>query len=81
MKKINFNAGPSALPNVVFKKSSEAIKELDGIGLSILEISHRSKKFSEIISRAKDLALEITGLESNEYEVLFLQGGASHQYL
>ena len=81
MKKINFNAGPSALPNVVFKKSSEAIKELDGIGLSILEISHRSKKFSEIINRAKDLALEITDLESNEYEVLFLQGGASHQYL
>ena len=81
MKKYNFNAGPSALPNVVFKKSSEAIKELDGIGLSILEISHRSKKFSEIINRAKDLSLEITDLESNKYEVLFLQGGASHQYL
>ena len=81
MKKYNFNAGPSALPNDVFKYSSEAIKELDKTGLSILEISHRSEKFSEIISKAKKLALEISDLDSNEYEVLFLQGGASHQYL
>lgn len=81
MKKHNFNAGPSALPNDVFKYSSEAIRELDKTGLSILEISHRSEKFSEIITKAKDLALEISGLNNNEYEVLFLQGGASHQYL
>ena len=81
MKKYNFNAGPSALPNDVFKYSSEAIKELDKTGLSILEISHRSEKFADIINRAKDLALEISGLDTNEYEVLFLQGGASHQYL
>ncbi len=81
MKKYNFNAGPSALPNDVFKYSSEAIKELDQTGLSILEISHRSEKFSEIISKAKHLALEISGLDNNKYEVLFLQGGASHQYL
>jgi len=81
MKKYNFNAGPSALPNDVFKYSSEAIKELDKTGLSILEISHRSEKFSEIITKAKHLALEISGLDNNKYEVLFLQGGASHQYL
>ena len=81
MKKYNFNAGPSALPNDVFKYSSEAIKDLDKTGLSILEISHRSEKFAEIINRAKVLTLEISGLESNDYEVLFLQGGASHQYL
>ncbi len=81
MKKYNFNAGPSALPNDVFKYSSQAIKELDNTGLSILEISHRSKKFSEIINKAKHLALEISGLDNNKYEVLFLQGGASHQYL
>ncbi len=81
MKKYNFNAGPSALPNDVFKYSSEAIKELDQTGLSILEISHRSEKFSEIICKAKHLALEISGLDNNKYEVLFLQGGASHQYL
>ena len=81
MKKYNFNAGPSALPNDVFKYSSEAIKELDKTGLSILEISHRSEKFSEIITKAKHLALEISGLDKNKYEVLFLQGGASHQYL
>ena len=43
MKKYNFNAGPSALPNDVFKYSSEAIKDLDKTGLSILEISHRIK--------------------------------------
>ena len=81
MKKYNFNAGPSALPNDVFKYSSEAIKELDGTGLSLLEISHRSQKFLEIINRAKDLALKISDLDGDEYEVLFLQGGASHQYL
>ena len=81
MKKYNFNAGPSALPNDVFKYSSQAIKELDKTGLSILEISHRSEKFSEIITKAKHLALEISGLDNNKYEVLFLQGGASHQYL
>ncbi len=81
MKKYNFNAGPSALPNDVFKYSSQAIKELDNTGLSILEISHRSEKFYEIITKAKHLALEISGLDSNKYEVLFLQGGASHQYL
>jgi len=81
MKKYNFNAGPSALPDDVFKYSAEAIKDLDKSGLSILEISHRSQKFSEIISKAKDLALEISNLNSSEYEVLFLQGGASHQYL
>jgi phosphoserine aminotransferase len=81
MKKYNFNAGPSALPNDVFKYSSKAIEELDNTGLSILEISHRSDKFLEIINKAKDLALEISNLDSNDYEVLFLQGGASHQYL
>ena len=81
MKKYNFNAGPSALPNDVFKYSSRAIEELDNTGLSILEISHRSEKFLEIINKAKDLALEISNLDSNDYEVLFLQGGASHQYL
>jgi phosphoserine aminotransferase len=81
MKKYNFNAGPSALPNDVFKYSSRAIEELDNTGLSILEISHRSEKFLEIINKAKDLALEISNLDSNNYEVLFLQGGASHQYL
>ena len=81
MKKHNFNAGPSALPSNVFKDSSEAIRDLDKTGLSILEISHRSKKFSEIITRAKGLALEISDLDQDEYEVLFLQGGASHQYL
>ena len=81
MKKYNFNAGPSALPNDVFKYSSEAIKEIDNTGLSLLEISHRSNKFLEIISKAKDLALKISDLDQNDYEVLFLQGGASHQYL
>ena len=81
MKKYNFNAGPSALPDDVFKYSAEAIKDLDKSGLSILEISHRSEKFSEIITKAKNLAFQISDLNRSEYEVLFLQGGASHQYL
>ena len=71
MKKITLMQVLQHLPNDVFKNSSEAIKELDGTGLSILEISHRSKKFSEIISRAKDLALEISGLETMNMKCYF----------
>ena len=81
MKIHNFNAGPSVLPNDVYKYSSKSITELDETGLSILEISHRSEKFAEIISKAKELVFSISDLDSNDYEVLFLQGGASHQYL
>ena len=81
MKKHNFSAGPCILPQEVMKKASEAVVELDGIGLSLIEISHRSKEFVAIMERARSLALELLGLENKGYHALFLQGGASTQFL
>ena len=77
----NFNAGPSILPNEIFKKTSDAILDLNGSGLSILEISHRSNDFKDILSEARELVLNIANLDSNDYSTLFLQGGASTQFL
>ena len=81
MKKHNFSAGPSILPKEVLQKASETVVELDGIGLSLLEISHRGKEFVAIIEKARSLALELLGLEGKGYRALFLQGGASLQFL
>ncbi len=81
MKKHNFSAGPSILPETVMKLASAAVQELDAIGLSLIEISHRSKEFIAIMDRAQKLALELTGLEGKGYQALFLQGGASTQFL
>lgn len=81
MKKHNFSAGPCVLPQEVMKKASEAVLELDGIGLSLIEISHRSKEFIAIMETARSLALELLGLEGKGYQALFLQGGASTEFL
>lgn len=81
MKKHNFSAGPSILPAPVMEKAAAAVQELDGIGLSLIEISHRSKEFVAIMDNAQDLALELTGLKGKGYQALFLQGGASMQFL
>lgn len=81
MKKHNFSAGPSILPPPVMEKAAAAVQELDGIGLSLIEISHRSKEFVAIMDKAQDLALELTGLKGKGYQALFLQGGASMQFL
>lgn len=81
MKKHNFSAGPCILPQEVMQKASEAVVELDGIGLSLIEISHRSKEFVAIMEEARALALELLGLENKGYHALFLQGGASTQFL
>ena len=80
MKKHNFSAGPSILAPEVFQKASEALLDFEGTGLSVIEISHRSPEFVRVIERARALALEIAGLD-NSYETLFLQGGASMQFL
>jgi len=77
----NFNAGPSILPKNIFEKASKSILNLNGYGLSILEISHRSNEFKDILSEARELVLNIAKLDSNEYSSLFLQGGASTQFL
>ncbi|HUH28651.1 3-phosphoserine/phosphohydroxythreonine transaminase [Gelidibacter sp.] len=81
MKIHNFSAGPSILPQEVLKKASEAVVEFNGIGLSLLEISHRSKHFVDVMENARALALELLGLEGKGYKALFLQGGASTQFI
>ena len=80
MKKHNFSAGPSILAPEVFQKASEALLDFEGTGLSAIEISHRSPEFVRVIERARALALEIAGLDDS-YTTLFLQGGASMQFL
>ncbi len=81
MKKHNFSAGPCILPQEVFKEASEAILNYNDSGLSIIEISHRSKDFVDVMEEARSLALELLGLEGKGYKALFLQGGASMQFL
>ena len=58
------------------KNHLNAVLELDNIGLSLLEISHRSPEFVSIMNEARELSLELSGLNSDEYATLFLQGGA-----
>ena len=81
MKKHNFSAGPCILPQEVFKEASQAILDYNNSGLSIIEISHRSKDFVDVMEEARNLVLELLNLEGKGYKVLFLQGGASMQFL
>lgn len=81
MKKHNFSAGPCILPEEVLKKASEAVINFNNDDLSLIEISHRSKPFVDVIENARSLALELLGLENKGYTALFLQGGASAQFL
>lgn len=81
MKKYNYSAGPSILPQEVFEKSAKAILDFNNSGLSILEISHRSKDFVAVMDEARALALELLGLEGKGYKALFLGGGASLEFL
>ena len=81
MKKHNFSAGPSILPQEVIKEASNAILDINSSGLSLIEISHRSEDFVEIMNKATSLSLELLNLENKGYKALFLQGGASLQFL
>ena len=81
MKVHNFSAGPSILPNSVIKEASNGILNINNSGLSLLEISHRSKYFMDIMDKATCLALKLLDLENKGYKALFLQGGASNQFL
>jgi len=81
MKLHNFSAGPSILPQEVMQQAAEAVKELDSSKLSLIEISHRSKAFIQIMDEACALALKLTGLQDKGYKAIFLQGGASLQFL
>ena len=79
MKKFNFNPGPAILPEYTVKNTAEGIKNLDGTGLSVMEISHRSKEFLEIMESAQSLFKELLNIPAG-YSVLFLHGGASLQF-
>ena len=81
MKKHNFSAGPCILPQEVFQEASQAILDFNNSGLSILEISHRSADFVAVMEEAQSLALELLDLKDKGYKALFLQGGASTQFL
>lgn len=76
----NYSAGPCILPQEVFQQASEAVLNFNGSDLSILEISHRSKDFVEVMDNARNLVKELLGVPEG-YEVLFLQGGASLGFL
>jgi phosphoserine aminotransferase len=79
MKKYNFNAGPSILPRIAVENSAKAVLELNGIGLSLLEISHRSKDFQAILDETVSLFHELLSIPAG-YQVIFLGGGASLQF-
>ncbi len=81
MKKHNFSAGPCILPQSVLKKASDAVLNFNGLNLSLIEISHRSKGFVDVMEKARSLVLELLHLENKGYSALFLQGGASLEFL
>ncbi len=75
----NFNAGPSVLPESVLEKAQAELLDYQGCGMSVMEMSHRSKQFEAIIQTAEADLRELMGIPAN-YKVLFLQGGASLQF-
>jgi len=75
----NFSAGPAILPVEVLEEAKENLMSLPGLGMSILEISHRSKTFDNIINQAKADVKELLDI-NDDYSILFLQGGASLQF-
>lgn len=75
----NFSAGPSILAPEVLQQASDAIREFADMGLSILEISHRSAPFEAVVEETRQLTKELAGL-NEEFDVLLLQGGASTQF-
>ena len=81
MKQIhNFSAGPAILPQEVIQNCSEALQNFSGTDLSLIEVSHRSKKFVDVMDEAQDLVKKLMNI-GDDYEVMYLQGGASTQFL
>jgi phosphoserine aminotransferase len=78
-RKYNFSSGPAALPEPVLRRTQDAIWNLDGSGIGILEHSHRGPEFTAIIQRAEALIRELAGIP-DDYAVMFLHGGASSQF-
>ncbi|MFC2622826.1 MAG: aminotransferase class V-fold PLP-dependent enzyme, partial [Prevotella denticola] len=80
MKKYNFNAGPSMLPRKVIENTAKQILDFNGIGLSLMEISHRSKDFQPVIDESVALIKELLDVPAG-YSVIFLGGGASLEFM
>jgi phosphoserine aminotransferase len=76
----NFNAGPAILPLKVVEETRDAVYEFQNTGMSIMEMSHRSKEFDAVFKETQNDALKIMGLSPEEYYVIFLGGGASLQF-
>jgi phosphoserine aminotransferase len=75
----NFSAGPAMLPRPVLEKARDELLSLNGIGMSVMEISHRSGQFARVLERAENGLRELLRVPEN-YRILFLQGGASQQF-
>ena len=75
----NFSAGPAVLPEEVLREAADEMMDYRGSGMSVMEMSHRSKMFESIIGQAEEDLRELMNIPSN-YKVLFLQGGASQQF-
>ncbi|MBV9241529.1 MAG: aminotransferase class V-fold PLP-dependent enzyme, partial [Acidobacteria bacterium] len=75
----NFSAGPAMLPTAVLERARDELLSLDGIGMSVMEISHRSKEFAEVLARAENGLRTLLSVP-DDYHILFLQGGASLQF-
>lgn len=76
----NFSPGPAILPREVIEAASQAVLDINGSGLSLLEVSHRGKEYDPIHEQTQKDVLELMGLSPEEYSVLFLGGGASFQF-
>ena len=75
----NFNAGPAALPLPALERAQKELLDFEGTGMSVMEQSHRGKEYEKVHDEAIALLRELMGL-TDDYEVLFLQGGASQQF-
>ena len=75
----NFSAGPAVLPEEVLKEAAAEMLDYNGSGMSVMEMSHRSKVYDEIIKTAEKDLRDLMNIPDN-YKVLFLQGGASQQF-
>jgi len=75
----NFGAGPAMLPTAVMEKAQQEFLNFNGMGASVIEISHRSKEFDAIINQADELLIELANIPKN-YKILYVHGGAQMQF-
>ncbi len=79
MRAFNFSSGPATLPEQVLRKAQEAIWDLDGSGIGILEHSHRGKEFGRVLARTEQRIREVGGI-GDEFAILFVTAGATHHF-